>query len=69
MIMQNAQEKANLQKRKVNASKITKVHVDRNKLRTGKEWRQELIMWRGEYLTLYCPVIHDCAELNGFLSM
>ena len=36
VIMQNAQEKANLQKRKVNITKITKVHVDRNELRTGK---------------------------------
>ena len=25
---------------------------------------QELIMWRGEYLTLYSPVIDDCAEVK-----
>ena len=25
---------------------------------------QELIMWRGEYLTLYSPVIYDCAEVK-----
>ena len=31
------QEKANLQKRKVNVTKIRKVHADGNKLR--KEWR------------------------------
>ena len=39
VIMQNTQGKVNLQKTKVNATKITKVRVDRNKLRTGKEWR------------------------------
>ena len=32
------QEKADLQKTKVNATKITKVRADGNKLRTGKEW-------------------------------
>ena len=32
------QEKADLPKTKVNATKIIKVHVDGNKLRTGKEW-------------------------------
>ena len=25
---------------------------------------QELIMWRGEYLTLYSPVIDDCTEVK-----
>ena len=25
---------------------------------------QELIMWRGEYLMLYSPVIDDCAEVK-----
>ena len=25
---------------------------------------QELIMCRGEYLTLYSPVIYDCAEIK-----
>ena len=39
MIMQNTQEKANLQKTKVNATKITKVRADGNKFHTGKEWR------------------------------
>ena len=39
VIMQNTQEKADLQKMKVNATKITKVRADGNKLRTGKEWR------------------------------
>ena len=39
VIMQNSQEKFNLQKIKVNAMKIRKVHVDGNKLHTGKEWR------------------------------
>ena len=39
VIMQNAQEKADLQKTKVNAMKITKVRVNGNKLHTGKEWR------------------------------
>ena len=39
VIMQNTQEKADLQKTKVNSTKITKVHADGNKLRTGKEWR------------------------------
>ena len=38
--MQNTQEKASLQKTKVNAMKITKVCMDGNKLLTGKEWRQ-----------------------------
>ena len=33
------QEKADLQKTKVNVTKIRKVRVDRNKLRTGKECR------------------------------
>ena len=37
VIMQNAQEKADLQKTKVNATKITKVHVDGNKLVLGKK--------------------------------
>ena len=27
-------------------------------------WYQELIMWRGEYLMLYSPVIYDCAEVK-----
>ena len=39
VIMQNTQEKADLLKTKVNATKITKVRVDGNKLHTGKEWR------------------------------
>ena len=34
--MQNTQEKADLQKMKVNATKITKVRVDGNKLGTGE---------------------------------
>ena len=34
--MQNTQEKANLQKTKVNATKIQKVCADENKLRLGK---------------------------------
>ena len=37
--MQNTQEKAISQKMKVNATKVTKVHADGNKLCTGKEWR------------------------------
>ena len=36
VIMQNTQEKTNLQKMKVHATKITKVHANRNRLRTGK---------------------------------
>ena len=36
-LVQNTQEKADLQKMKVNATKIQKVHADRNKLRIGKE--------------------------------
>ena len=36
VIMQNTQEKANLQKMNVNATKIAKVHADGNKLHTGK---------------------------------
>ena len=39
VIMQNTQENVDLQKTKVNATKITKVRADGNKLRTGKEWR------------------------------
>ena len=39
VIMQNIQEKANLQKTKANMTKITKVCADRNKLCTGKEWK------------------------------
>ena len=39
VIMQNTQEKVDLQKTKVNATKITKVRADGNKLRTGKEWK------------------------------
>ena len=39
VIVQNVHEKADLQKTKVNAMKITKVRADGNKLRTGKEWR------------------------------
>ena len=37
--MQNTQEKADLQKTKVNAAKIQKVCADENKLCTEKEWR------------------------------
>ena len=37
--MQNIQEKADLQKMKVNDTKIKKIHADGNKLCTGKEWR------------------------------
>ena len=36
VIIQNLQEKPDLQKTKVNATKIRQVHVDRYKLRTGK---------------------------------
>ena len=39
VIMQNTQAKADLQKMKVNATKIRKGRVDVNKLHTGKEWR------------------------------
>ena len=39
VIMQNTQEKADLHKTKVNITTITKVCVDGNKLRSGKEWR------------------------------
>ena len=39
VIIQNTHEKADLQKMKVNAIKITKVRADGNELRTGKEWR------------------------------
>ena len=39
VIVQNIQEKANLQKTKVNATKITKVREDGNKLCAEKEWR------------------------------
>ena len=39
VIVQNIQEKANLQKTKVNATKIIKVRADGNKLRAEKEWR------------------------------
>ena len=41
VITQNTQlqEKGDLQKTKVKATKITKVHADGNKLRVGKEWR------------------------------
>ena len=38
-LVQNTQEKADLQKTKVNATKIRKVRVDGYNLRTGKEWR------------------------------
>ena len=37
VIMQKTQEKANLQKMKVNAMKIPKVHADGNKLHTGNK--------------------------------
>ena len=39
VIMQNSQEKADLQKTKVNATKIRKVRADGYKLRIRKEWR------------------------------
>ena len=39
VIMQNSQDKADLQKTKVNATKIRKVREDGCKPRTGKEWR------------------------------
>ena len=39
VIMQNSQEKANLQKTKVNATKMRKVHADGYEFHTGKEWR------------------------------
>ena len=37
VIMQNTQEKANIQKMKVNTTKIRKICVDENKVFTGKE--------------------------------
>ena len=37
VIMQNTQEIADLQKTKVNATKIRKIRVDGNILHTGKE--------------------------------
>ena len=37
VIMQNTQGKANLQKTKVNVTKVTKVRAGGNKLHTGKE--------------------------------
>ena len=37
--MQNTQVKANLHKTKLNATKVTKVRADGNKLCTEKEWR------------------------------
>ena len=40
VIMQNTQEKADLQKMKVNTTKIRKVGVDGNKFRTGKNGGQ-----------------------------
>ena len=39
VIMQNSQEKADLQKTKVNTTKIRKVSANGYKLHTGKEWR------------------------------
>ena len=39
VITQNSQEKADLQKMKINAMKIGKVHSNGNKLHTEKEWR------------------------------
>ena len=39
VIMQNSQEKVDLQRTKVNDMKIRKVYVDGYKLCTGKEWR------------------------------
>ena len=36
VVLQNAQEKADLQKTKVNTTKTRKVHADGNKPRTGK---------------------------------
>ena len=39
MITQNSQEKADLQKKKVNTMKIIMVHADGYKLCTGKEWK------------------------------
>ena len=39
VITQNTQEKDDLQKTKVKATKMTKVRADGNKFRTGKEWR------------------------------
>ena len=39
VIMHNTQEKANLQKTKVDITKIRKVCAKGNKLCTGKEWR------------------------------
>ena len=39
VIVQNTHEKADLQKTKVKAMKITKVRADGNKFRSEKEWR------------------------------
>ena len=39
VIMQNTQEKPNLEVTKVNAMKMRKVRADESKLRTGKDWR------------------------------
>ena len=39
VIMQNTQEKANLQEMKLNTMKIRKYCADGNNLHGGKEWR------------------------------
>ena len=60
VIMQNTQEKANLQKTKVNTTKTRKVHVDRNKLRAYWEriediytqkfrwYRSNVVVWQAD---------------------
>ena len=39
LAMQNTEDKADIQKMKVNATKIQKVSVDKSKLHIAKEWR------------------------------
>ena len=41
VIMENTQEKTDLQKTKVNTAKIRKVRTDGNKLHTAKEWKPD----------------------------
>ena len=41
VIIQNTQEKTDLQRTKVNDTRIRKISVDRYKFHTGKEWRPQ----------------------------
>ena len=73
--MQNTHEKANLQKTKVYATKITKVHADRNKFCTGKNGGNKpnslavgRLLWSVSEMKFLAVLKFDNFDSKGHLS-